>query len=269
MAEISAAQVKGLRDATGLGMMECKKALVESGGDVEQARELLRIRSQSKAEKVAGRSTGEGRVGIAVDGSEGVIAEASCETDFVAKDGNFVAFVDRVCDAALKAEKGAAPESLEGIEQARQELVLKLGENVSVGRVTRLSSSGNGSLASYVHQGSKIGVLADVDPGSGGEELARNLCMHIAAMRPEYLKADDVPAAVKEGEEKIFRAQLEESGKPPEVVEKIVGGKIKKFLEESCLLSQAYIREDGKSVGKMLEEAGASVSGFVRMEIGR
>ncbi len=264
MSEISAVQVKSLRDATGLGMMECKKALVESDGDIGKANELLRIRSQAKAGKVSGRSTMEGRIGILVNDSAGVIAQVGCETDFVAKDENFISFVDFVLKTALEQEDVSNLASVPGLEDARQGLVLKLGENISVGEVASIKAAG-GSLASYVHQGSKIGVLATLDRNDGN--VGRDLCMHIAAMRPSFVSPEDVPAEVLEKERDIYSEQLAESGKPPEIISKIVDGKIGKYLEEACLLLQPFIKDEDKTVGEVLKERKAEIRRFVRLEI--
>lgn len=267
MADISAALVKSLREETGLGMMECKRALVDSGGDAGKARDLLRVRGHAKADKVSGRAAAEGRVGIEIDGGRGAVAQVNCETDFVAKDENFVGFVAEVARAALGAGDGG-PGSAPGIEEARKALVMKVGENVTIGDCSVLDA-GAGRLASYVHQGARIGVLASFAGEDPDPAAMRDVCMHIAAMRPTHVSPSDVPEDTLEREREIFRAQAEESGKPPQVVEKIVAGKVERHLAETCLLSQPFVRADDQTVGEFLEEKGISVRGFVRSEIGR
>lgn len=267
MAEISASLVKSLREETGLGMMECKRALAESEGDVGKARDLLRVRGHSKAEKVSGRSATEGRVGIETDGARGCVAQVNCETDFVAKDGNFQEFVGKVARAALDAGSDN-PGSLPEVEEARKGLVMKLGENVTIGRCDVLDA-GAGRLASYIHQGAKIGVLASFAGEDPDPQAMRDVCMHIAAMRPTHVSPSDVPSDALEKEREIYRAQAAETGKPPQVVEKIVDGKVQRHLEEQCLLLQAFVRDDGKTVQEFLGDKGLTVQGFVRAEVGR
>ena len=268
MTDIAAAQVKSLREATGFGMMECKKALVESGGDFEGAQQLLRVRSQSKAGKVAGRSTGEGRVCAVIDGSAGAIVQVNCETDFVAKDRDFSGFAEKLCRAVLEAD-GDDLQSIPQLEEERQELVLKLGENVVVKKAVRLEAPEGGALASYIHQGSRIGVLAAISPASEAEgEFGRGLCMQIAAMRPGWIKPDDVPAEVLDKERGVFLEQQTDSDKPDDVKKRIVEGKIGKFLEESCLVSQPFLIDEDKTVGQALSDRKTSLEAFARLEIG-
>lgn len=269
---ISAAQVKELRERTGAGMMECKKALVETNGDMDAAIEHLRKTGLAKADKKAGRTTAEGRIALAVseDGSRGVLVEVNCETDFVAKDDNFVAFADRVAALALREQPADAKAlnglSLEGgsVEDEAKALVAKLGENVKVRRLAHVSS-GDGTLGSYLH-GSRIGVLCAVK--GSDESLARDLAMHIAAQRPEFIGADDVPAEVLGKEREILKAQAADSGKPPEIVEKMVEGRLRKHLAEITLLGQPFVKDPDQTVEKLLKQAGATVADFARLEVG-
>ncbi|WP_455384113.1 translation elongation factor Ts [Acidihalobacter prosperus] len=270
--QITASQVKELRERTGAGMMECKKALTEAGGDMEAAIEAMRKSGAAKAVKKAGRVAAEGQVVVAMsdDARKAVLLEVNCETDFVGKDENFESFAAAVAERAL-AEAPADLEALmaleidgKSVETARQELVAKVGENVQVRRFVRLDSEGD-RLGSYSH-GVRIGVLVDI--AGGDEELARDLCMHIAASRPVCVDQDQVPQESIDKEREIFSAQAAESGKPPQIVEKMVEGRIKKFLGEITLLGQPFVKQPDISVGQLLKEKGASVKRFVRYEVG-
>ena len=270
--QITASQVKELRERTGAGMMECKKALTEAGGDMEAAIEAMRKSGAAKAVKKAGRVAAEGQVVVAMsdDARNAVLLEVNCETDFVGKDENFESFAAAVAERAL-AEAPADLEALmaleidgKSVETARQELVAKVGENVQVRRFVRLESEGD-RLGSYSH-GVRIGVLVDI--AGGDEELARDLCMHIAASRPVCVDQDQVPQESIDKEREIFSAQAAESGKPPQIVEKMVEGRIKKFLGEITLLGQPFVKQPDISVGQLLKEKGASVKRFVRYEVG-
>jgi len=272
MAEITASLVKELRERTGLGMMECKKALTETDGDLQKAEDLLRIKSGSKASKVAGRIAAEGTVStwISKDGKTGALVEVNCETDFVGKDGNFLDFASSVAElagakgvtdvVALMEEKLASGNTL---EQARQELVMKLGENISVRRAA--VSADSGEVSTYLH-GNKIGVLVSLSGGSA--ELGKDLAMHIAACKPVALSADHVDASLIERERDIAKARALESGKPEAIVEKIVEGTVQKFLAEVTLYGQSFVKDDKKTVGKLLEENGAAVNDFIMFVVG-
>jgi elongation factor Ts len=268
---VTAAMVKELRDRTGAGMMECKKALVETGGDLEAAIEFLRKSGLAQADKKASRVAAEGKIALAVaeGGKLAVMVEVNCETDFVAKDGGFIAFAEAVANNALK-ESPADVEALlatsigsESVEQARQALISKIGENIQVRRFVRESTEG--TLGSYVH-GGKIGVLVDVS--GGDEELARDLAMHIAALNPEYVSADDVPADVVAHEKEILVAQAESSGKPAEIIEKMVTGRLRKHLSGITLLGQPFVKDGDITVASLLEQKSASVNGFNRLAVG-
>jgi len=268
---VTAAMVKELRERTGAGMMECKKALVETNGDLDAAIEFLRKSGLAQADKKASRVAAEGRITMALseDGKEAVMVEVNCETDFVAKDGNFGAFAGAVAQNALN-DDPADIEALmnsnidgESMEEARQALVTKLGENIQVRRFVRVSA--DDSLGAYVH-GGKIGVLINLSGGS--EELARDLAMHVAALNPEYVSADDVPADVIAREKDILIAQAESSGKPAEIIEKMVTGRLRKHLSGITLLGQPFVKDGDLTVAKLLDQNGASVTGFRRLAVG-
>jgi elongation factor Ts len=263
--------VKELRERTGAGMMECKKALVETGGDMDGAIEFLRKSGLAQADKKASRVAAEGKIALAVadDGHEAVMLEVNCETDFVAKDDSFVAFAEAVAQNALAgnpADVDALMQtSIDGatVEEARQALVSKIGENIQVRRFVRVSS--DGSLGAYVH-GGRIGVLVDL--AGGDVELARDLAMHVAAMNPEFVSADDVPAEVMAREKDILIAQAEGSGKPADIVEKMVEGRLRKHLSGITLLGQAFVKDGDLTVEKLLKQNNASVKGFQRIAVG-
>ncbi len=267
---ISASMVKELRERSGAGMMDCKKALVETGGDIDAAIELLRKSGQAKADKKAGRIAADGRIVVATDGNKAVIAEINSETDFVAKDENFIAFVDSVAATALAGNaedvKALLAESrADGkiIEAARAELVNKVGENISVRRFARVDAADQ--LGNYTH-GARIGAVVSL---SGGDaELARNIAMHVAATNPVCIDEAGVPAATLESERRIITEQAQESGKPPEIIEKMVSGRMAKFLKEITLLGQPFVKDPDVSVGELLEAAGAEVTEFIRYEVG-
>ena len=268
---VTAAMVKELRERTGAGMMECKKALVETDGDLETAIEFLRKSGLAQADKKASRVAAEGKIALAMaaGGKQAVMVEINCETDFVAKDANFNAFADAVASNALN-EAPADVEALmstridsASVEEARQALISKIGENVQVRRF--VSESTEGTLGAYVH-GGKIGVLVDVS--GGDEELARDLAMHIAALNPEYVSADDVPADIIAREKDILIAQAESSGKPPEIIEKMVVGRLRKHLSGITLLGQPFVKDGDITIAKLLEQKSASVNGFDRLVVG-
>ena len=242
MAEISATLVKELREMTGLGMMECKKALAEAGGDLGKAEELLRIKSGAKAGKAAGRIAAEGVVAAwrSADGKLGTLVEVNCETDFVAKNEDFVAFASQVAEVVATREPGPAE------EEQRQKLVQKIGENITIRRLARLQAKGK--LAHYVHNG-RIGVLVDFE---GADEVGKDLAMHISFARPAYLSKSEVPADVVSRERDILAARAKESGKPAEIVARMVEGGLNKYLGEISLLGQPFIKDDKQTVEKML-----------------
>ena len=262
--------VKELRERSGAGMMDCKKVLVETGGDIDAAIELLRKSGQAKADKKAGRIAADGRIVVATDGNKAVIAEINSETDFVAKDENFIAFVDSVAATALAGNaedvKALLAESrADGkiIEAARTELVNKVGENISVRRFARVDAADQ--LGNYTH-GARIGAVVSL---SGGDaELARNIAMHVAATNPVCIDEAGVPAATLESERRIITEQAQESGKPPEIIEKMVSGRMAKFLKDITLLGQPFVKDPDVSVGELLEAAGAEVKEFIRYEVG-
>lgn len=267
---ISATMVKELRDRTGAGMMECKKALVETGADMDAAIEFLRKSGQAKADKKAGRVAAEGRISVASGDGAAAIVEINSETDFVAKDDNFTSFSDAVAEHVLGTSatdvQALMSEELAGgksIETARTELVAKVGENISVRRFARLEAADR--LGSYTH-GARIGVLVALE--GGDDELARDVAMHIAASNPVCIDESGVPSETLERERRIFREQAEESGKPAAIVEKMVQGRVAKYLKEITLLGQPFVKDTDQAVGKLLAAAGARVTGFVRFEVG-
>lgn len=267
---ISASMVKELRDRTGAGMMECKKALVDSEGRMDDAVELLRKSGRAKADKKAGRVAAEGRVVVAVDGDKAAIVEINSETDFVAKDENFIQFAEAVADAVLTSsvDDVDALSSLtltdgRTVETARTDLITKVGENISLRRFERLQADDH--LGHYTH-GARIGTL--VSMSGGNAELARDIAMHVAATNPLCIDEDDVPAETLERERRIFAEQAAESGKPPEIIEKMVNGRVAKFLKEVTLLGQPFVKDPDVPVGKLLGSAGATVNSIVRYEVG-
>ncbi|MET0681759.1 MAG: translation elongation factor Ts [Casimicrobiaceae bacterium] len=273
MAEIAASMVMDLRQRTGLGMMECKKALTEAAGDLAKAEELLRIKSGAKASKAASRIAAEGVIGLYVvpDAKTAAMVEVNCETDFVAKNDDFRAFAAEVAQIIARDNPadlpalGARPlASGETVEARRTALVQKIGENLSLRRFARKVAAGR--LASYVH-GTRIGVLVDV---TGGQDtLGKDLAMHVAASKPVAVSSDGVPADVIERERKIKAAQAAESGKPANIVEKMVEGGVAKFIAEVTLLGQPFVKGDGKqTVGELVKSQGATVHDFVLFVVG-
>jgi elongation factor Ts len=257
MAEIGASLVKELRELTGLGMMECKKALAEAGGDLGKAEELLRIRSGAKASKAAGRIAAEGVIGawLSPDAKLGALVELNCETDFVAKNEDFIAFARELAEAVAQSNP-ADVQALSGFEARRQALVQKIGENISIRRFARLQAQGR--LALYLH-GVKIGVLVDLD---GPEELARDLAMHIAFAKPQYTSKAEVPTEFVARERDIATARARDSGKPPEIVARMVEGTVNKVLGEITLLGQPFVRDDKQTVERLLAARKAKLNGY-------
>ena len=268
---ITASLVKELRERTGAGMMECKKALVETDGDIDAAAELMRKSGAAKADKKAGRVAADGAIKIKVsdDGKKAVMVEINSETDFVAKDDNFQAFADAVTEAVFENE----PADIDAIgdlkladgqtvEEARQALIAKIGENIKVRRFEIIKT--DKGLVSYQH-GARIGVVVD---SSAAAEMARDIAMHVAAVNPRCVAESDVPAEEVEKEKGILIAQAEASGKPPEIIEKMIQGRLKKFLAEITLLGQPFVKDPDVTVGKLLKSADAEVAGFTRFEVG-
>ena len=272
---ITAALVKELRERTGAGMMECKKALVQAEGDIEAAIEAMRKSGQAKAAKKAGRTAADGVVVVKINngGKKGVIVEVNSETDFVAKDASFAGFADEVASRAL-ASDAADVDALSAlplrdgeddtIAAAREALIAKIGENIQVRRMVRFDDVA-GTLYSYRH-GVRIGVVVELEGGDAA--LGKDIAMHIAASNPMCVSADQVPAETLEKEKDIFRAQALESGEPENIVEKIIGGRVRKYLEEVTLLGQAFVKDPDITVEKLLKQSGARVLRFARVEVG-
>lgn len=265
---MSAALVKELRERTGLGLLECKKALAEAGGDIEKAIEELRKSSGMKAAKKAGRTAADGVVlaRVSEDGSYGQLVEVNSETDFVARDDNFLGFANSVADQALAARSTDVAAVMAGdLEAAREGLVQKIGENIGVRRIDAVDA-GEGVVGAYVHGNNRIAVLVALQ--GGDQDLARDVAMHVAAVNPQVVSPADMPQELIEKEKEIYTAQALESGKPAEIVEKMIGGRIKKFLAENSLVEQAFVKDPDMTVGKLVSSAGASVLSFVRFEVG-
>ncbi len=272
MVEITAAMVKELRELTGLGMMECKKALTEAQGDLKAAEDLLRIRSGAKASKAAGRIAAEGVVAsfVSADGKVGVLAEVNCETDFVAKNQDFVAFARQVAEQVARQSPADVDALVNGVlpeggtlEAMRKALVMKLGENMTVRRFVRFNAAGH--LAQYLH-GSRIGVMVDLVGGDAA--LGRDIAMHIAASKPICVSRDDVPAGLLAKEREIYTAQAAESGKPAEIIARMVEGRVVKYLAEVTLLGQPFVKDPDRTVEKLLASRGARVNGFGMFIVG-
>ncbi len=265
---MSAALVKELRERTGLGLLECKKALAAAGGDVEVAIEELRKSSGMKAAKKAGRTAADGVVAIriAADGKSGVIGEVNSETDFVARDENFAGFVAQVMDKAVELQTdNVAAVAGDDIEDARQALVQKIGENISVRRIGVVSAT-DGVVGGYVQGNNRIAVLVEL--AGGDEELVKDVAMHIAAVNPAVVSPAEMPEELLQKEREIYAAQAADTGKPPEIVEKMIEGRIRKYLSENSLTEQAFVKDPDTTVGKLVKAAGATIAGFTRFEVG-
>lgn len=273
MVEVTASMVKELREMTGLGMMECKKALAETNGDIKAAEDLLRIKSGSKASKAAGRIAAEGVIGayVAVDGKCGALVEVNCETDFVARNEDFIHFAKSLAELVATKNitdvttltEAVLANSNENVETARKALVMKLGENISVRRLARHETQGR--IAFYLH-GTRIGVL--VDHTGGDEALGKDLAMHIAASKPMCVSKEQVSAEILAHERQIFAAQAAESGKPSNIIEKMVEGRITKYLAEITLLGQPFVKDPEQTVEKLLVKKAAKVNGFTMFVVG-
>ena len=267
MAAVSASMVKELRDRTGLGMMECKKALVEAGGDIDAAIEEMRKNSGMKAAKKAGRTAAEGIVTakVAEDGSYGIVVEVNSETDFAARDESLLAFVATVSEKVFTEKQTDVAVLMEGdLSAAREALVQKIGENISVRRSEVVDS--DGVVGSYVHSNNRIAVLVSLTGGDA--ELARDIAMHVAAVNPQVVRPEDMPEDVVTQEKNIIKAQPDMEGKPEAIVEKMMIGRINKFLKENSLLEQAFVKDPEITIGNLAKNAGAEVVSFVRYEVG-
>jgi elongation factor Ts len=272
MAEITASMVKDLRDRTDAPMMDCKKALSEASGDMAKAEEILRVKFGNKATKAAGRIAAEGVVGIYIspDAKLGAMIEVNCETDFVAKNDDFLAFTKSLAEMVAKnnpadvAALSAMDMGGKSVEEVRTQLVGKIGENMSLRRFVRTSAQGR--LASYVHGGSRIGVIVDVV--GGDEQLAKDVAMHIAASKPVSLSKENVPADLIEKERSVAAQKAAESGKPADIVAKMVEGAVAKYLKEITLLGQPFVKDDKQTIEQLLKSKGASVAGFTLYVVG-
>jgi elongation factor Ts len=265
---MSAALVKELRERTGLGLLECKRALAAAGGDVDLAIEEMRKSSGMKAAKKAGRTAADGIVAarLSDDGSYGVVVEVNSETDFVARDENFLGFVNSVLEAAFTNKQTDVAALMAGdLEAAREALVQKIGENIGVRRI-ELVEAGEGVVGAYVHGNKRIAVLVELK--GGDQDLAKDVAMHVAAVSPQVVSPADMPADVIAKEKEIYTAQAQESGKPAEIIEKMIGGRVKKFLAENSLIEQSFVKDPDVTVGKLVSSAGAEVASFTRFEVG-
>ena len=270
---ISAEQVKELRELTGAGMMDCRKALAATNGDIKAAIEKLRMEGQAKAVKKAGRTAADGTIAVAAGPDAIAMVELNCETDFVAKGDDFQNFAKAAAQAALASKTssveqlGAAKAGASTLEEQRKVMIAKIGENITLRRFEVVKGAG-GPLAQYVHAGNRIGVIVALEKGDA--ELGKDIAMHVAAQRPQYLKADDVPASVQDAERKVIEAQSADQakGKPADIVKKMVEGKLRKFLGEITLLGQGFVKDPDQSVEKVLAARGGSVAQFARFEVG-
>jgi elongation factor Ts len=264
MSQVTASLVKELRDRTGLGMMECKRALTEADGNIDKAIEDLRKSSGMKAAKKAGRTAADGLVAFRAENGFGLVLEVNSETDFVARDEGFQGFVGKVLDAAFSSRETDISKLMAGqLESDRQELVQKIGENISPRRAQSIEAP---VVGGYVHSNNRIAVVVGLSAGT--EELAKDVAMHVAAVNPAVVNSADMPADVVAAEKEIYAAQARESGKPEEIIEKMIAGRVAKFLKESSLVDQPFVKDPDTTVGKMVKAAGAEVLSFVRFEVG-
>ena len=266
MSNISASQVKELREKTGLGLMDCKRALEESDGDLDLAVEELRKTSGIKANKKSNRSAADGLIGIKSNQGKSFMVEINCETDFVARDDSFNAFMHEVLGiVSSSGDKSLEVLLEEGIEDKREKLVQKLGENIVVRRITSSQDNADSS-GFYLHSNNKIGSIVSLKGGT--EEIAKDIAMHVAATDPMAISPDEIPQEVLDKEREIYKAQSQESGKPEDIVEKMIEGKIKKFLSEESLTEQDFIKDPGIKIKDILKESNASIIEFTRFEVG-
>ena len=265
MSNISASQVKELREKTGLGLMDCKKALQESDGDMDLAIEELRKTSGIKASKKSGRSAADGLIGLKGNGSDFFMIEVNCETDFVARDSSYIEFTSETLDSYANSPDKSLEELLEdGIEDKREKIVQKLGENIVVRRVARTEASS--VTGSYLHSNKKIGCIVSLDGGDAA--LANDIAMHAAATDPMAISPSDIPEDIVEKEKEIFQAQSEDSGKPPEIIEKMIAGKVSKFLSEVSLTEQDFVKDPNTKISQLLSNNNATIKNFIRYEVG-
>ena len=265
MSTISASQVKELREKTGLGLMDCKKALQEANGDIDLAIEELRKTSGIKASKKSGRSAADGLIAIDIQDKNIFMVEVNCETDFVARDESYVSFTKEVVQTYSKNPDMSLEQLLElGVEDSRERLVQKLGENIIVRRVVKADDSS--VKGCYLHSNHKIGCIVSLD--GGDEELANDIAMHTSATDPMAVSPSDIPDDVLSKEREIFKAQSEESGKPPEIIEKMIEGKIAKFLSEVSLTDQDFVKDPNTKISQLLNEKNATILSFTRFEVG-
>ena len=265
---ISAAMVKELRERTGLGMMDCKKALVEADGNMELAIEELRKKSVLKAAKKSGRITANGLLGLKLseDLSRAAIVEINIETDFAAKNEKFISFVSKVANAVYQSEEDLTSLMESGLDQERETLVQEIGENISVRRAERLSAPEGGCVAAYVHSDNLKGCLVALD--TTNSDLGRDIAMHITAINPMVIRSEDISEETIDKEREIYLSQAQESGKPQDIVDKMVDGRIKKFLSEVSLVDQPFVKEPDKKIGDLLQEANSEILSFCRLEVG-
>ena len=271
MSNITAQMVKELRDRTGAGMMECKKALLESEGNMDKAIETMRKAGQAKADKKSSRIAAEGVVTLVMKDGYANMIEINCETDFVAKDENFLEFVKVISDASIDSYKENLEDFMNSkhasgktIEETRLELVSKIGENVKIRRIKSIDGK-DSYLGHYMH-GSKIGVVVTLEKEN--DELAKDICMHVAAMKPSALNANDISKNDLEKEREIYMAQAKESGKPENIIQKMVDGKIKKYISEVTLVDQTFVKDNDITISELLKKNDNNVLSFHRMEVG-
>lgn len=264
MSKVTPALVKELRERTGLGMMECKKALTESGADIELAIENLRKSSGLKAAKKADRTAAEGKIRVVIESGVAVAVEVNSETDFAAGDSNFAGFADLVVAKLAATKETDVAKLMSGeLESAREALVQKIGENITVRRPSVVEAE---TLGAYVHSNGKIACIVALK--GGNEELAKDIAMHVTASNPRVVRGEDMPAEVLEKEKEIIRAQPDMAGKPTDIVERMIGGRISKFLKENSLVDQPFVKNPEQTVGQLAKAAGAEVVSFLRLEVG-
>ena len=259
------ALIKELRERTGVGFGDCKKALVEADWDMDRAVDIVRLQSGAKAAKKADRTAAEGLLGLKIDGDSAAMVEVNVETDFAARNPKFAAFVER---AVTKALEDGADGLAAALEDERQSLVQEIGENINVRRATRLSAEPGGTVVGYLHLDGKKGTVVAIGGSDEAQGLGQDIAMHITAMRPLVVAPDDVPADIVAKEKAIFEEQAADSGKPAQIIEKMVTGRVRKFLAESSLLEQPFVKDSSLKVGKLLKSANATCTGFERFEVG-